>query len=102
MIPATPDILVRPPHDRHRGVFTTEIILDMLVYGLWMSTLCLSSFVLVVYAFGSGHLGNGCNNERNPSCETVFRARATTFTCLTWFALFMAWEMIDLRRSFFR
>jgi Na+-exporting ATPase len=32
----------------------------------------------------------------------VFRARATTFACLTWFALFLAWEMIDMRRSFFR
>lgn len=102
MIGATPDVLVRPPHDRHRGVFTNEVLLDMLVYGLWMSALCLASFVLVLYGFDGGDLGSGCNNSWNDSCESVFRARATTFTCLTWFALFLAWEMIDLRRSFFR
>ncbi|KAG8988400.1 hypothetical protein FRB90_002764 [Tulasnella sp. 427] len=102
LVHATPDVMIRPPHDRHRGVFTNEVLIDMLVYGLWMSALCLASFVLVMYGWGSGDLGVRCNNEYNSSCETVFRARATTFTCLTWFALFLAWEMIDLRRSFFR
>lgn len=102
MISATPDVMTRPPHDRRRGVFTIEVLLDIAVYGIWMSALCLASFVLVVYGWGSGELGNNCNSEYNASCDTVFRARATTFTCLTWFALFLAWEMIDLRRSFFR
>lgn len=102
MIASTSDIMLRPPHDRHRGVFTSEVLLDIVVYGLWMSALCLASFVLVIYGFGTGSLGAGCNSSFNESCETVFRARATTFTCLTWFALFMALEMIDLRRSLFR
>ncbi|KIO24876.1 hypothetical protein M407DRAFT_211793 [Tulasnella calospora MUT 4182] len=102
MISATPDVMTRPPHDRRRGVFTIEVLLDIAVYGIWMSALCLASFVLVVYGWGSDDLGNNCNSEYNASCDTVFRARATTFTCLTWFALFLAWEMIDLRRSFFR
>lgn len=76
----------------------------MAVYGLWMSALCLSSFVLVLYGFGNGadDLGDNCNNAYSESCEVVFRARATTFACLTWFALFLAWEMVNLRRSFFR
>jgi len=102
MIAATPDVMIRPPHDRHSGVFTWEVLLDMLVYGLWMSALCLASFVLIVFGFGDGNLGVGCNRAFSESCETVYRARATTFTCLTWFALFLALEMIDLRRSFFR
>jgi P-type Na+/K+ transporter len=74
----------------------------MLVYGLWMSALCLASFTLVLYGFGDGDLGEGCNQAFSDTCETVYRARSTTFTCLTWFALFLAWEMIDLRRSFFK
>ncbi|KAK9859682.1 uncharacterized protein MYU51_013899 [Penicillium brevicompactum] len=41
-------------------------------------------------------------SEEIKDCELVFRARATTFVCLTWFALFLAWEMVNLRRSFFR
>lgn len=76
----------------------------MVVYGLWMSALCLASFVLVLYGFGNGaaDIGNNCNKDYSASCEVVFRARATTFACLTWFALFLAWEMVNMRRSFFR
>ncbi|KIW85125.1 potassium/sodium efflux P-type ATPase, fungal-type [Fonsecaea pedrosoi CBS 271.37] len=99
---AAPDILQRPPISLKAGVFTWELCFDMLVYGLWMSALCLSSFVLVMYGFGNGDLGVNCNTSYSAQCDTVFRARATTFVSLTWFALFLAWEMVDMRRSFFR
>lgn len=79
-------------------------MLDMLVYGLWMAALCLASFVLIIYAWGNGdsEFGSNCNNSHSDECDTVFRARAATFACLTWFALFLAWEMVNMRRSFFR
>lgn len=121
---AAPDIMQRPPQNvshpmNHlkqelhllttrlqlkQGVFTPELLVDMVVYGLWMSGLCLASFVLVLYGFGNGaaDLGDNCNNEYSEECKVVFRARATTFACLTWFALFLAWEMVNMRRSFFR
>lgn len=78
-----------------------EVLLDMLVYGLWIAALCLASFTLVLLAWGDGNLGNNCNDSYSASCNTVFRARATCFACLTWFSLFLAWQMIDMRRSFF-
>lgn len=99
---AAPDILGRPPVSLKAGVFTWEVCFDMLVYGLWMSALCLSSFLLVVFGFGDGNLGENCNSSYSEACDTVFRARATTFVSLTWFALFLAWEMVNTRRSFFR
>lgn len=99
---ATSDIMIRPPVALKKGVFTLEVMLDMLVYGVWMSALCLSSFALVMFGFGDGNLAAGCNDRYSADCDTVFRARATTFVCLTWFALFEAWEMVDMRRSFFR
>lgn len=77
-------------------------MLDMLVYGLWTAALCLASFSLVLFGFGDGDLGTNCNETYSAACDTVFRARATCFACLTWFALFLAWEMIDMRRSFVR
>ncbi|OAL71834.1 sodium transport ATPase [Trichophyton violaceum] len=98
---AAPDIMDRPPQSK-QGIFTWEIIVDIVAYGLWMSALCLSAFSLVTYGFGDGNLGTHCNRDYTPECDTVFRARATTFVCLTWFALFLAWEMVNLRRSFFR
>lgn len=85
-----------------QGIFTWEIIVDILVYGIWTAALCLASFSLVMWGFGDGNLGRGCNRNYTPECDLVFRARATTFVCLTWFALFLAWEMVNMRRSFFR
>lgn len=97
-----PGIMKRPPQSLKTGIFTLEFFLDMIVYGLWITALCLGAFVLRVYVWGNGNLGRGCNEDYSDQCEVVFRARATTFACLTWFALFLAWEMIDRRRSFFR
>lgn len=99
---AVPDIMRRPPQNLKAGIFTREFLIDMVIHGLWIAALCLAAFVLVVYGFGNGDLGQNCNDSYSKSCDTVFRARATTFACLTWFALFLAWEMIDMRRSFFR
>lgn len=76
-------------------------MVDMLFYGLWIAALCLAAFSIVMFGFGDGNLGTGCNEGFNETCSTVFRARATTFACLTWFSVFLAWQMIDMRRSFF-
>jgi len=99
---ASDDIMTRPPHNLKVGIFTAEVLIDMTVYGFWMAALCLSSFSLVVWGFGDGNLGQDCNNHYTEHCELVFRARSTTFVALTWFALFLAWEMVHMRRSFFR
>ena len=99
---AAPDIMNRPPHNLKMGVFTWEVMLDMTVYGFWAAALCLAAFSLVVFGFGNGDLGTICNDSISDGCQLVFQARATTFTCLTWFALFLAWEMVNMRRSFFR
>merc|ERR1712000_247247 len=68
---AAPDILERPPMPLKTGVFTWEVCADMLAYGLWMASLCLSSFLLVVYGF-DGNLGEGCNTSYSDQCDTVF------------------------------
>ncbi|KAL8754933.1 MAG: hypothetical protein Q9199_003995 [Rusavskia elegans] len=99
---AAPDIMARPPQSLKKGIFTLEIIVDILVYGVWMACLCLASFSIILFGFGDGNLGIDCNGSYTVECDTVFRARATTFVCLTWFALFLAWEMVNMRRSFFR
>ncbi|KAK8097456.1 hypothetical protein PG984_016595 [Apiospora sp. TS-2023a] len=99
---AVPGIMQRPPQSLKTGIFTAEFLVDMVVYGLWIAALCLATFSLVVFGFGGGDLGSNCNSDYTEACDTVFRARATTFATLTWFALFLAWEMIDQRRSFFR
>ena len=95
------DIMRRPPHDNKRGVFTLQIIVDMLVYGSIMGACTLLTFVIIVYGTGNGDLGFDCNRDYNDSCAVVFRARAVVFAELTWLILISAWEIKSLRRSLF-
>lgn len=98
---ASPDIMEKPPKDSKVGVFTWEVIVDMMVYGVWMAGCCLGCFVSVVYGRGDGNLGFDCNSSFNDSCIDVFRGRSAAFATMTWSALILAWEVIDLRRSLF-
>ena len=104
---ASYDIMRRPPHDLKWGIFTPQIMVDMMVYGLIMGTLTLMTFVAIIYGANDGRLGHDCNRGYNndtyeSSCEPVFRARAAVFAELTWLILISAWEFKSLRRSMFR
>jgi Na+-exporting ATPase len=98
---ASLNILKEPPKDLKTGIFTWEVIIDMFVYGVWIAILCLGSFTTVLWGFGSKSLGHNCNQKFSNACDDVFRARATAFSCLTWFSVFLAWELIDSRVSLF-
>ncbi|KAK4158079.1 hypothetical protein C8A00DRAFT_28977 [Chaetomidium leptoderma] len=99
---ATAEVMRKPPHDKDRGVFTNQILVDMMVYGLLMGTCTLMTFVIVVYGMYDGALGHDCNRVYSDSCLPVFRARAAVFAELTWLILLSAWEFKDIRRSMFR
>lgn len=96
-----PDLMTRPPVDPKAGVFTWEVIVDMLVYGAWLGVICVVVFVGIVHGEGHGELGFNCNTEYSESCRYVFRARSTGFIIMTWCLLVLAWEVIDMRRSVF-
>ncbi|KAF2110544.1 hypothetical protein BDV96DRAFT_615125 [Lophiotrema nucula] len=72
------NIMSRPPHNTKLGVFSLQIITDMIVYG------------------------HECNKTWSPSCDTVFRARSAVVAELTWLLLISAWEIKSIRRSMFR
>ncbi|RYP33241.1 hypothetical protein DL767_004853 [Monosporascus sp. MG133] len=100
---AQPDIMLRPPHDLRVGVFTKEIIIDKMAYGSFMGALCITAFVSVVYTPTPDpiRLGHECNDQWNPSCDVVFRARATTYATLSFLLLATAWEVKHFTRSLF-
>ncbi|KAK4701347.1 P-type Na+/K+ transporter, partial [Phenoliferia sp. Uapishka_3] len=97
---ADSDILTRRPHSMKVGVFTWEVVIDMIVYGVSGAAICLANFALVVYGWGDGNLGRDSNNTVTGSL-TVFRARSATFASLTWISLLLAIQVTDLRNSFF-
>ncbi|PQE05204.1 calcium-transporting ATPase 3 protein [Rutstroemia sp. NJR-2017a BBW] len=95
-------IMRRPPHDNKKGVFTTQILVDMVVYGILMGTCTLLTFVIIIYGVHDGNLGVDCNRSYGDQCGPVFRARAAVFAELTWLILISAWEFKSIRRSMFR
>ncbi|CAG9976057.1 unnamed protein product [Clonostachys byssicola] len=99
---AARDVMRKPPQDKKRGVFTNQIIVDMIVYGVIMGACTMITFCIIIYGANGGNLGTGCNQKYNDSCDAVFRARAATFAELTWLILISAWEFKSLRRSMFR
>ncbi|KAI1070605.1 potassium/sodium eff [Fusarium irregulare] len=96
------DIMRKPPQDKKRGVFTNQIIVDMIVYGIIMGACTMCTFVIIIYGANGGNLGEECNQRYSEACIPVFKARAATFAELTWLILISAWEFKSLRRSVFR
>ncbi|KAJ6440544.1 calcium-transporting ATPase 3 [Purpureocillium lavendulum] len=99
---AAADVMRKPPQDKKRGVFTNQIIVDMIVYGVIMGACTMCTFCIIIYGANDGNLGVDCNTNWSEACEPVFRARAATFAELTWLILISAWEFKSLRRSMFR
>ena len=99
---AAHDVMRKPPQDKKRGVFTNQIIVDMIVYGIIMGACTMVTFCIIVYGAYGGNLGMRCNQEWSEACDPVFKARAATFAELTWLILISAWEFKSLRRSMFR
>ncbi|GAA5980349.1 hypothetical protein JCM5350_000952 [Sporobolomyces pararoseus] len=99
---AEPDVLEKPPHNSKMGPFTWEIIADMIGYGIAGAACCIGTFTVIVFGFGDGNLGIDSNATEGNGSELVFRARSATFATITWICLILAFEVMDLRRSFFR
>ncbi|ORX97929.1 potassium/sodium efflux P-type ATPase [Basidiobolus meristosporus CBS 931.73] len=95
--PNNPLTMRMPPRSPTSGIFTLEIISDILVYGTLMGGLSLLNFVLVVFGFGDGNLGHDCNSAYSDACDLVFRARGAAFSCLTLLILLHAYNCRSLR-----
>lgn len=101
---AQPDILQRPPRNLRVGVFTRDMVRDQFVYGINMGVNCLMVFLLVVYAAsGEGYhlLPAVCNDGAGPACDTIYRARAATFSTFSFLLLVKSWEVKHFHRSLF-
>ncbi|KAF6762702.1 sodium transport ATPase [Ephemerocybe angulata] len=98
---APPDLMRKPPHSTKEGVFSWPVIIDCIAYGVIMGGTCLANFVIVVYGRYGGNLGVDCNHSSSDICNTVFRARSTTFATLIFQILLYAWELKSFDRSLF-
>jgi Na+-exporting ATPase len=87
-------VMKRPPHSIKKGVFTIQIIIDILYYGLVMGITVMIAFVVVMWGRYNGDLGTECNRaDPDGDCVYVFRARSTVFATLILEILLFAWEL---------
>lgn len=95
---ALDDILTQPPNNT---IFTWEVIIDTVVYGIIMAISCLCTFVIIVFGVGDGNLGVNCNATSNENCNLVFEGRSAAFLTMTWCALLLAWQCVHPTNSLF-
>ncbi|KAL1917972.1 uncharacterized protein VTP21DRAFT_3238 [Calcarisporiella thermophila] len=69
----------RPPRPRKQGIFTKEVIVDILFYGFLLGIFALGNFMIVLYGFGTGISGADCNHHLHEGCENLYQARGTGF-----------------------
>jgi potassium/sodium efflux P-type ATPase len=96
---ARSDVMHQPP--LRDGLFTAELVSDILVLGCAMGALTLVNFVLVLYVFGDGLLREDCNLF-SESCETVAKARATAFGTIFILLMLQTYVVRVGRRSVFQ
>ncbi|KAL0094819.1 hypothetical protein F4703DRAFT_1820824 [Phycomyces blakesleeanus] len=94
--PVHPDQMLQPPRTSKQALFARNNVIDILFYGVMIGGICLLNFVVVVWGWGTGNLGEGCNHRYNDSCEEVFRARGALFATLTLIILLHGFTCRDL------
>lgn len=101
--PADKKIMNYPP-SKSKQLFSKEVIMDTLVYGVFLGCIALSSFVFVLYGIYDGVIGENCNfvNEASINCNPVHRSRSTAFITLSFLILLLAVECKHFRKPIWR
>ncbi|GAB5592698.1 hypothetical protein Unana1_07598 [Umbelopsis nana] len=97
--PISPDAMKVPPRRKSDGLFAWTNVIDILFYGFMIGIICLCNFIVVIYGYGDGDLGERCNEGLFPGCELVFRARGALFAALTILILLHGFTCRDLIHS---
>ncbi|KAF9411105.1 Na+ ATPase, partial [Entomortierella beljakovae] len=95
--PASESNMREPPRTAKQGLFSFEVIMDTIIYGLVMGGLSFATYCIVLFGYNDGDLGHECNQKYNDSCEGVFKARATAYASLAFLLLAHAINCRSLR-----
>src|SRR5690606_3855772 len=101
--PASPDVMKVPPRKKKEGVFTPEIIVDVLIYGSIVGALSLLNFALVLFVFKGGDLSKSIDPFSGQEIVvSVYQARATAFCTISICMLFHGFNCMHHRLSAFQ
>ncbi|KAJ1796913.1 hypothetical protein LPJ59_003463 [Coemansia sp. RSA 2399] len=94
---AWPTIMDEPPRAPTSGLFTWEVLADILFYGFSIGLLAIADFWVIISGFGSGDMAQHCNKDYTDECDLVFRARGAVFATLTIAILLHAYNCRRIR-----
>jgi Na+-exporting ATPase len=97
--PVHKDQMLQPPRAKNDGLFSRSNLIDIIFYGFSIGVICLANFIVVLYGYGTGNLGEDCNGHYNDTCDEVYRARGALFATLTVIVLLHGFTCRDLRNS---
>ena len=95
-----PDLMRRPPVSH--SIFTKETIMDCLIYGVMMGGMTLLAFSLFMWVGADGEMGQNCNTTAGTNCDTVLRARGSSFLALNTLLLLHAYNCRHQRLPFWK
>ncbi|KAJ1770593.1 hypothetical protein IW140_002979 [Coemansia sp. RSA 1813] len=94
---AWPTIMDEPPRSPTSGLFTWEVLADILFYGFSIGLLSIADFWVIISGFGNGDMAQHCNKDYTEECDLVFRARGAVFATLTIAILLHAYNCRRIR-----
>mmetsp|Transcript_2705 Transcript_2705/g.10388 ORF Transcript_2705/g.10388 Transcript_2705/m.10388 type:complete len:1527 (-) Transcript_2705:446-5026(-) len=96
--PATPDIMAHPPRTKGEGLFTIELSVDVLYYGVIAGALSLANFGITLFTSDDGPLD--IEDVYGKDIEVAaYRARAVCFVTLTYCMLVQIFNCVHPRNS---
>jgi magnesium-transporting ATPase (P-type) len=96
--PTASDAMDLPPESFHQ-IFTLEFYADLIFYGFVMGALSLVNFVIVLWGYFPGNLGENCNEDDPAICDPVYQARSACFSTLVIILMIHALECKHFTRG---
>ena len=96
--PTASDAMDLPPQAFHQ-IFTLEFYADLIFYGFLMGALSLVNFVIVLWGYFPGNLGENCNEDDPAICDPVYQARSACFSTLVIILMIHALECKHFTRG---
>jgi len=79
--PTADDAMEQAP-SAFQTIFNLEFYIDLTFYGFLIGALSIVNFVIVLWGYFPGNLGEYCNEGFSASCDPVFQARSTCYSTL--------------------
>lgn len=96
---ASPTVMKEPPRPPTESIFNPEILMDLAVYAIGMTIICMVAYVVPLYTVGNGIGASECDtNYQEGPCYAFYRARASLLTTFLFSSIVVMVHVRSYRR----